>query len=82
MQLSLYIPYAINHEKQLGTIRYLLFFILSNAGLHIAYTLILFIIGLFASGAQNAYSCGLFPITLTEAYISAYRNPDKLTPYF
>ncbi len=76
-ELFLFVPYSMDHERQIGTVRYVFFLLSSNLILHLMYIFVIFVVHFPNPEAFASYNCGLMPLLLTEVAYFASKSPDQ-----
>lgn len=72
--------YSIIYERNIGTVRYLFFFIVSSTMAETIFALSMFLLHFLFPFIIKAETYGLLPLIMTMIVIECDKNPEELKP--
>jgi len=82
LQILFWISIGFSHEKSVGTVRYFLYFFVTNFAISLLFDLIMIIFSIGNVKYRENQIYGLLPFILTEIILETYRDPDAIIQYF
>lgn len=78
IDLFFFIPYSTRKEKAMGTVRYIIYFLLASALTQLTYALLMFLLSFLEPSLISVPSFGLLPLFFAETVADCFRQPEAV----
>ena len=81
IDLLIFIPTVMTKERALGTVRYILYFLMTSALVQLIFVLIMYLIHFKYEKAMEVSSYGIIPLFFADIVADCLQRPEEIRSY-